>query len=809
VALLSDKQQLLIQQIDNLRSELAKRESDLSQLRGWMDLVERDIRANFKSWSWRIGFTIVKLLKALLLKKHPAAASYQVNKIFKNYRQWREKQLTKRPFIPASTFVPRSLDISVPSSFLSGLSVSPEAKDRLGLAYLVMQEFEQVLGPQWNLQTESFLSEYWEKIIAVGPQDEPRVMIGTMYSGENEFEASKASIGRQSYKNLEQVVISDLPNRQAHAALYERFSQSDFDLMIKLDADMVMLDPDFVKKVVAVFNANPELTLLQMSILDYYSGGTIQGINAYRNNLNWRSENQHNLFTDKVEVSQNNRMVNWTTFNRSVIHSPHPAEFQAFHFGVHRALKIMQPQQEKYDLDRAGEQIVYLERTWQHYQTRKEKNLLFACLGSELAMSGSFETSHLDYTNPHLRKEFENYEKLPQSEVESLVEKMRAKAVEHAQADRLRQARNSLATRDRVSKVLMLLPHLGVFGGVNRFFELARCFGQLGVEAVVARPDQVLYPKGFEAGLSRRDFPGVKIANFSEVIEQDWDVVLCGDFSSGIMQTMPLFKSKMNVVYLLNGWQHRIYNLNQIRATHPDVIVANSSYAARHYADLAPTIVPGGIDLDKYLRQKKGRSSEPGKFKVCLYAGQRKPRKRFEDGTIACEILKRRGIPVELHVFGDIDQELDVPFEYVSYATLDGRQVAELLNKMDLMICPEEDAGWSNPAAEAMACGLPLVCSEAGTLDFAIHEETALLVPNRQPHAIADAAERIYRDRELAEKLSQAGLVKIREFAWMTVARNLLDVFAGARLDREARERMNRVALTHYDYKPSRAANAV
>ncbi|MBW1810694.1 MAG: glycosyltransferase family 4 protein, partial [Deltaproteobacteria bacterium] len=169
--------------------------------------------------------------------------------------------------------------------------------------------------------------------------------------------------------------------------------------------------------------------------------------------------------------------------------------------------------------------------------------------------------------------------------------------------------------------------------------------------------------------------------------------------------------------------------------------------------------------------------------------------------------LKRRGIPVELHVFGDTKDKLEVTFEHVSYPTLGGSEVAELLNKMDLMICPEEDAGWSNPAAEAMACGVPLVCTEAGTLDFAIHEETALVVPNRHADAIADAAERVYRDRELAEKLSRAGLVKIREYTWINVARNLLDVFAGARLDRESRERKNRVALERYYEKPSRAAN--
>jgi glycosyltransferase involved in cell wall biosynthesis len=139
---------------------------------------------------------------------------------------------------------------------------------------------------------------------------------------------------------------------------------------------------------------------------------------------------------------------------------------------------------------------------------------------------------------------------------------------------------------------------------------------------------------------------------------------------------------------------------------------------------------------------------------------------------------------------------LDVPFPLFDHGELNHKKLRELLCNCNVMLCPEEDAGWSNPAAEAMACGLPLVCTEAGTSDFAIHGETALVVPNRQPKEMAIAALELFEDRKLSNLFREAGLEKIEEFSWQRVARNLLDTFNIARKDINTREQKNMKALS-------------
>jgi len=104
---------------------------------------------------------------------------------------------------------------------------------------------------------------------------------------------------------------------------------------------------------------------------------------------------------------------------------------------------------------------------------------------------------------------------------------------------------------------------------------------------------------------------------------------------------------------------------------------------------------------------------------------------------------------------------------------LDEEELASYYSGLDCIVHTETFAGWSNLAAEALACGLPLICTPHGTGAFAEHEKTALVV---EPHAeaIKSALERLCSDRILAQSLSRLGREKIELFSWERYARELL-----------------------------------
>lgn len=81
---------------------------------------------------------------------------------------------------------------------------------------------------------------------------------------------------------------------------------------------------------------------------------------------------------------------------------------------------------------------------------------------------------------------------------------------------------------------------------------------------------------------------------------------------------------------------------------------------------------------------------------------------------------------------------------------------------------------------EAMASGLPVVCTELGTGTSVVvqHEETGLVVPPADPGALAGAVERLLSDGELRQRLGRAGKARAHaEFSAQTYVRRTLEAY--------------------------------
>jgi glycosyltransferase involved in cell wall biosynthesis len=65
-----------------------------------------------------------------------------------------------------------------------------------------------------------------------------------------------------------------------------------------------------------------------------------------------------------------------------------------------------------------------------------------------------------------------------------------------------------------------------------------------------------------------------------------------------------------------------------------------------------------------------------------------------------------------------------------------------------------------------MACGIPVVTTPIGVEDYAVNEENCLVVPPRDPTAMANAISRLLSDQGLTERLSKEGLKTAGRFTW-------------------------------------------
>ncbi len=99
-----------------------------------------------------------------------------------------------------------------------------------------------------------------------------------------------------------------------------------------------------------------------------------------------------------------------------------------------------------------------------------------------------------------------------------------------------------------------------------------------------------------------------------------------------------------------------------------------------------------------------------------------------------------------------------------------------LYNCADLMCYPSLYEGFGLPPLEAMACGCPVMTSDAGSLPEVVGDAGVLLDPNK-PGEWIDALGRVLPDAGLRGKMSADGLAQASSFSWSRTARETLAVY--------------------------------
>ena len=104
---------------------------------------------------------------------------------------------------------------------------------------------------------------------------------------------------------------------------------------------------------------------------------------------------------------------------------------------------------------------------------------------------------------------------------------------------------------------------------------------------------------------------------------------------------------------------------------------------------------------------------------------------------------------------------------------IDDDALVRLYAEAEVAVVPSLYEGFSLPAVQAMACGLPLLATTAGALPEVVGRdgETGLLVEPGNPTALATALDRLLQDAQLRNHLAQAGRSRaLRLFNWKTCA---------------------------------------
>ena len=212
-------------------------------------------------------------------------------------------------------------------------------------------------------------------------------------------------------------------------------------------------------------------------------------------------------------------------------------------------------------------------------------------------------------------------------------------------------------------------------------------------------------------------------------------------------------------------------------------------------------VIPEGVDArflpevdDTIVSAVRRRYGLPERFILCISTIE--PRKNLTTLLEAYAALRHDHPDVRLVIVGGKGWLFERFFERLRSLGLEGEvvltgyvpdeDVPALLNAAEVFAFPSEFEGFGLPPLEAMACGVPVVCSNAASLPEVVGE-AGVLLPPRDVAAWVEALGRLLDDAQLREDLRARGLERASRFTWDAAARRTLDVYRSVMEERSSR----------------------
>ncbi|MCD6022651.1 MAG: GDP-mannose-dependent alpha-(1-2)-phosphatidylinositol mannosyltransferase [Actinomycetia bacterium] len=214
---------------------------------------------------------------------------------------------------------------------------------------------------------------------------------------------------------------------------------------------------------------------------------------------------------------------------------------------------------------------------------------------------------------------------------------------------------------------------------------------------------------------------------------------------------------------------------------------AAAAFLRRALPEVELEIVPNGVDVKAFADAEPRADLPPGRR--IAWAHRLDPQKGFFVAVAAFAKVLAEIPDAVLLVAGDGRDR-----EALRLLTPAARERVHMLGAVanerlpaihavcDAFVAPavgQESFGVS--VVEAMAAGLPVVASDIpGYREVVTDGVEGLLVPPRDPEAVAAGLVRILRDPQLAARLGAAGRERARTFDWPTVVDRLEEVYGRA-----------------------------
>lgn len=205
------------------------------------------------------------------------------------------------------------------------------------------------------------------------------------------------------------------------------------------------------------------------------------------------------------------------------------------------------------------------------------------------------------------------------------------------------------------------------------------------------------------------------------------------------------------------GWlraayhQHWIRRIERATMRRANTVVAVSQFAAdsakAHVLNCPMQVIHNGVDTRRFYPPAHREVHQP--FRL-LYVGSWMARKGVD---LLAPIMRELGEDFVLHYTGGAAAEKDkpnMPPNMIDLGRLSGDAVVAAMQEADALLFPSRSEGFGLVAAEAMACGLPVICTCGSSLTEVVQDGvTGYLCKQDDVGAFVQACRRLASNKQL------------------------------------------------------------
>ncbi|MDI6606085.1 MAG: GT4 family glycosyltransferase PelF, partial [Candidatus Omnitrophota bacterium] len=357
-------------------------------------------------------------------------------------------------------------------------------------------------------------------------------------------------------------------------------------------------------------------------------------------------------------------------------------------------------------------------------------------------------------------------------------------------------------------KILQILPELNVGGVESGTLDLAKYLVKNGHRAVVVSGGGTLVKELESSGAVHYQLPVYKkslfsilkcIPRLSEIIKrEEIDIVHVRSRVPAWIAYFATRRSRAVFITTCHGYYGKHF-FSRVMGWGKRVIVS-SNVIARHMIDDFGVgherirLIPRSVDLEKFKYSDPGARRKE-EFNVGII-GRITPIKGHLDFIRAMARVSQVVPKLKIWIVGDAPPARQAYKEelqaLVRRQGLWGcteflgtqREIPEILSQLDLLVLATvTHEAFGRVIIEAQGCGVPVVATEVGgVVDIIEDNVNGLLVPPADPAAIASAAIKIFRDKELARFLAENAYKKaVKNYTLEQMAKSTIDVYEEAR----------------------------